>query len=180
MNSLRDEFGFIPPELIYKCDLFVKSFHQRRGSSKEFVAPSAMLSAKSPYLAGVVTKIIFLGKVLKVVIALAAVVTVLAALTSWWVLSGLVPIALAVAYFYRLLRDTLVQQRAIILAVEVLALDFAGWGSLFPKSRQTAESLFTGDWPKLIDLYLPPERRADAVKVFAPSEGSIVSAQSAV
>jgi len=31
---------------------------------------------------------------------------------------------------------TLVQQRAIILAVEVLAVDFAGWGNLFPKARQ--------------------------------------------
>jgi hypothetical protein len=46
-----------------------------------------------------------------------------------------------------------------------------------------AEAMFagdTGDWPKLVDLYIPRERRADAelIRTFAPSEGSIASALS--
>ena len=81
------------------------------------------------------------------------------------------------------MENAVVQQRSIILAVEALAIDFAGWGRLFPKARQIANVMFspdTGDWPKLIDLYLPPERRTDAdfVTVFAPSERSVAPAQS--
>ena len=71
-----------------------------------------------------------------------------------------------------------------IATVEVLAVDFAGWGTLFPKASFIAKGMFArdaGDWPKLVDLYLPPERRRDAsiVELFAPSQGSIASARSA-
>jgi hypothetical protein len=39
-----------------------------------------------------------------------------------------------------------------------------------------------GDWPKLVELYLPRERRTDTdiIRMFAPSEGSIASARSTV
>ena len=50
VSDLLSEFGFIPSELLSKCDLFVKAFHKRRGSGKEFVAASMMFSAGSPYL----------------------------------------------------------------------------------------------------------------------------------
>jgi hypothetical protein len=83
------------------------------------------------------------------------------------------------------MKTQLIQQRAIILAVEALAIDFAGWGQLFPVARSRAEAMFArdaGDWPKLVELYLPRERRTDAdiVRMFAPSEGSIASARSTV
>jgi hypothetical protein len=29
MSDLREEFGFIPPELLYKCDSFVRAFHNQ-------------------------------------------------------------------------------------------------------------------------------------------------------
>jgi hypothetical protein len=39
--------------------------------------------------------------------------------------------------------------------VEMLAIDFAGWGNLFPSARQSARTTLgrdAGGWPKLIDL----------------------------
>jgi hypothetical protein len=72
------------------------------------------------------------------------------------------------------MQSTLIEQRAIILAVEALATDFVGWGQLFPIARSRAEAMFArdaGDWPKLIELYLPRERRTDAefIRMFTPS-----------
>jgi hypothetical protein len=184
MNTLKEEFGFIPSELLYKCDQFVKAFHQRRGSGMDFVAASHVFSVKSPYLGTLEKNIVLIGNLPKLAIAPAVVVIVAAMFTGWWwVLALLVPIAFVAIYCYKLGEKTTVQQRAIILAVEALAIDFAGWGQLFPRACQIANVMFSrdaGDWPKLIDLYLPPERRADAdfVTVFAPSERSVALAQS--
>ena len=184
MNTLQEEFGFIPSELLYKCDQFVKAFHQRRGSGMDFVAASHVFSVKSPYLGRLEKNIVLIGNLPKLAIAPAVVVIVAAMCTGWWwVLALLVPVGFAAIYSYKLAGNALVQQRAIILAVEALAIDFAGWGHLFPKAFQIANAMFSrdsGDWPKLIDLYLPPERRGDAdfVTVFAPSERSVALAQS--
>ena len=97
-------------------------------------------------------------------------------------------------HLYRLIKFNLVQQRPIILAVETLATDVAGWGQLFPVARSRAEAarakaifapanrdnFLAGDRLSLIKLYLSPERLGDAdfIKMFAPSEGSIKSARS--
>ena len=183
-GMFESEFGFIPSELLYKCDRFVKGFHQRRGSGMDFVGASHMFSAKSPFLGRLEKNMVLIGKGIKLAVAPAIIVIIAAMFTGWWwVLVLLVPIAFAAIYCYKLMGNALVQQRAIILAVEALAIDFAGWGNVFPKARQTAKVMFSrdaGDWPKLIDLYLPPERRTDAdfVTVFAPSERSVALAQS--
>jgi hypothetical protein len=72
-------------------------------------------------------------------------------------------------------KAALIRQRAIILAVEALAIDFAGWGEFFPEARSTAQAMSArdaGEWPKLIDLYLPLEHRSDDrfIRMFRPSE----------
>jgi hypothetical protein len=99
-----------------------------------------------------------------------------------------------------MIKRTLIQHRAIILAVETLATDLAGWGQLFPVARSRAEAILakaifapanrdnflsgdlTGDRLSLIKLYLSPERIRDAdfITMFAPSEGSITAARSTV
>ena len=101
-------------------------------------------------------------------------------------------------YLSRMIKSTLIQHRAIILAVETLATDVAGWGQLFPVARSRADATrakaifspanrvnflagdLTGDRLSLIKLYLSPEhlRDDDFIRMFAPSEGSIKSARS--
>ena len=183
MSGFLEEFGFIPPELLYKCDQYVKEFHKRRGSGKDFVVASHIFSARSPYLHTLEKNFVAIGKGVKFAVITAIIVTIAAAaLTTWRVLGILAPVGLISIYYFNKMGDsTLVQQRAIILAVEVLATDFARWGTLFPKARGKAEPTVyrddTSDWPKLLDLYLPPERRRDTsvVDLFAPSQGAIAS-----
>ena len=182
MSDLREEFGFIPPELLYKCDSFVRAFHDARGSGKNFVAASAMFSAESPYLTDLIRIIVRQGKIIKilgVVVAMAVIISIFSKL--WWLLAVIVPAGPAMLHLYGVTKFNLVQQRAIILAVEALATDFAGWGQLFPVARSRAEAMCVrdaGDWPKLVELYLPSERRTDAdfIGMFRPSEASLASA----
>lgn len=181
MSDLRSEFGFIPPELIYICDMFVKAFHKKNGSSKDFVAASMMFSEESTYLTSLQNNMNSIFKVTRALVILAAVILIVAALTTMWLALALLPVGMAILYLWNMMGDMLIQQRAIILAVEVLATDFAGWGQLFRRARGSAEVMFArdaGDWPKLIDLYLPSQRRADPkiVTLFAPSDGSVASA----
>jgi hypothetical protein len=185
MSDLREEFGFIPPELLYRCDGFVRAFHDARGSGKDFVAASAMFSAESPYLTRQVQNAVAIWKLSKLLLAVSAIGFIISALTSWWLLVVVAPMGASTLYLYRLMKTPLIQQRAIILVVEALATDFAGWGQLFPVARSGAEAMFArdaGDWPKLVELYLPRERRTDAdfIRMFAPSEGSVASARSTV
>src|SRR5260370_5296017 len=173
MNDFREEFGFIPPELLYKCHQLVKAFHAQRGSNKEFVAASVMYSAESPYLINVVKKAIILWKISRFVGLLALITIAITVLVSWWFLAAAVPVALAAIAVYKRGEAQLVQQRAIILAVEMLTIDFAGWGKFFHTAHLKAVIWASGHRPKLVGLYLPPERRtADIAELFAPSEGS--------
>jgi hypothetical protein len=199
MSDFREEFGFIPPELLYECDGVVRAFHDARGSGKDFVAASAMFSAGSPNLTAMVQNVVAISKLIKLLLAVSVIIFIISVLTSiWWVLAVIAPMGAGALYLSRLIKSTLVQQRAIILAVEALTTDVAGWGQLFPVARSraeatTAQAIFApanrgnwlagdlaGDRLSLIKLYLSPERLTDAdfIRMFAPSEGSIKSARS--
>ena len=84
MNNLQEEFGFIPPELLYKCDQFVKVFHQRHGNSKDFVAASMMFSAESRYLDGLTRNAVLIGRKIKFAVAAAIIVTIAVAVFTTW------------------------------------------------------------------------------------------------
>jgi hypothetical protein len=199
MSDFREQFGFIPPELLYKCDGIVRAFHDARGSGKDFVAASALSSAGSPNLTAMVRNVVAISKLIKLLLAVSVIVFIISVLTSiWWLLAAIVPMGAVAVYLSRMIKSTLIQHRAIILAVETLATDVAGWGQLFPVARSRAEATrakaifspanrgnflagdLTGDRLSLTKLYLFPERLRDAdfIKMFAPSEGSIKSARS--
>ena len=134
MSDFREEFGFIAPELLYKCDGIVRAFHDARGSGKDFVAASALSSAGSPNLTAMVRNVVAISKLIKLLLAVSVIVFITSILTSiWWLLAPIVPMgAGAVAlYLSRMIKSTLIQPRAIILAVETLATDVAGW-TAFP------------------------------------------------
>ena len=60
---------------------------------------------------------------------------------------------------YRNFGFNLVQERGLILAMEMLATDFAGWGTLFPLSKRMAtdwlETVAFGMEGRLLDTYMP-------------------------
>ena len=130
---------------MFKCDGFVRAFHDTRGSSKNFVSASAMFSAKSPYLTDLVRKTVLRWKIIKFLLVTSVTVLVIAVLTTQWLLALIVPVSAATLHLFRLMKPRLIQERAIILAVEALATDFAGWGQLFPIARARAEWSERGD-----------------------------------
>jgi hypothetical protein len=192
MSNFWEEFGFIPPELLYKCDGIVRAFHKARGSGQDFVAASLLFSAGSPNLIRMAHNVVAISRLVKLLLGVSVIVFIISLLTNiWWLLPVAIPIGAAL-YLSRMIKSTLIQHRAIILAVETLATDLAGWGQLFPAARSKAEAIMakavfapanrdnflsgdlTGDRLSLIKLYLPERiKDADFVAIFAPSEGSI-------
>ena len=97
MSDFLEEFGFIPPELLYKCDGFVKAFHGARGSGRNFVAASAMFSAESPYLTNLIRIIVRQGKIIKVIGVVSIMAVMIAILTHQWLwLAVIVPAGAAI------------------------------------------------------------------------------------
>jgi hypothetical protein len=78
---------------------------------------------------------------------------------------------------YRRFKFNLVQERGLILVIEMLATDFAGWGALFPEGRRKAQdwlgSVALGMEGQLFDTYVPLSLRAKLLDEFRPSEGSV-------
>jgi hypothetical protein len=180
MSDFEEEFGFLPAELVYKCHNLVKAFHAKHGSGKQFVAASMIASEDSPYLTEVMRKAVILCNTFKFFCFLALILSILAGLVSWWFLAPVVPIMIVAIAAYKRGEDQLVQQRALILAVEMLASDFADWGRLFPEAHLRAVLRRSDRRSELLDLYLPSERRTpDIAQIFAPSERSKALAQSA-
>jgi hypothetical protein len=146
-----------------------------------------------------VRSVVAISKLIKLLLAVSVIVFIISILTSiWWLLAAIVPMGAVVLYLSQMIKSTVSQHRAIILAVETLATDVAGWGQLFPVTRSRAEATrakaifslanrvnfltgdLTGDRLSLIKLYLSPERLRDDdfIRMFAPSGGSIKSAHS--
>jgi hypothetical protein len=141
MSDFWEEFRFIPPELLCKCDGIVRAFHHARGSSKDFMVASALFSAGSPNLTAMVRNVVAKLKLIKLLHAVSVIVFITSVLTGiWWLLAVIVPMAVVALYLSRMVKSTLIQHRATILAVETLATDVAGWGQLFPVARTRAEA----------------------------------------
>ena len=129
MSNFWEEFGFIPPELLYKCDGIVSAFHKARGGGQDFVSASLLFSAGSPNLTRMAHNIVAIGKLIPLLVGVSAIVLATSLLTNiWWLLLAILPIG-AVIYLSRMIKISLIQHRAVILAVETLATEVAGWGS---------------------------------------------------
>jgi hypothetical protein len=177
MSDFNQEFGFLPPELVFKSHELVRAYHDSFGSGWRFVRKSHIRAVRSGYLHGLERQIARQGKVFQIALAVALVSLFAAILISLWFL---ILVALAAAIATRMYRNfgfNLVQERGLILAMEMLATDFAGWGTLFPLSRGRAtdwlEFVEFGMEGHLLDTYLPLALRAKLLDDFRPSEGSV-------
>src|SRR5712692_8263516 len=138
MSDFNQEFGFLPPELVFKTHEFVRAYQHSFGSGWRFVRKSHIRAVRSGYLSDLERQIVRQGKVFQIALAVAVVSAIAAILVSVWFL---ILVALAAAIATRMYRNfgfNLVQERGLILAMEMLATDFAGWGTLFPISRRRA------------------------------------------
>lgn len=78
---------------------------------------------------------------------------------SVYLLLGLAPVFLAERFFARREREMYICVESIILALEMLATNFAGLGERYPEARDEANSTFAPFPPhlrtRLLDTYLP-------------------------
>jgi hypothetical protein len=160
MDFFTNEFGFLPPELLFKSHEFVRAYHDRRGSGWLFVKPSILSSRHSPYLASLERTCLLQFRLLKIALAFALVAAAVAIVVSYWLFILTVG-ALFFAYIMlRNIKFNLIQIRSLILSNEILASDFAGWGRSFPQARERAIAwLATGEPGDLLNIYMPPNER---------------------
>jgi hypothetical protein len=168
---------FPPRELINKCFALIKSTHDRigyRDLAQRIATKRDMVSlAMTPRMLGMVGSIATLGK-LRVIAWAAIVVSSLLGLfisRTWWL------VTLVVIVTERLIarkeREQLLFLSAILLALEMLAGDFAGWGSALPVARNQAMKILgckgEGVPSGWLDFYLP--RRASLDRTLLTSFG---------
>ncbi len=175
---------FPPRELVNKCFALVKVTHDRVGyrdlaqriATKHSLVSLGMTAAISaPRMLHVIGSVAALGK-LRVIAFAAIVVSLLLPLFighMWW-LATIVVIVIE-RLIAREERRQLLFLSAVILALEMLASDFAGWGSALPVARNQAMKILgckEENVPtKWLDFYLPRRAFLDATLLasFGPS-----------
>jgi hypothetical protein len=160
------EFDWLPKELIMKCDFCVARHHKAHGGS----LPKILWQRETMLIVGMHGDLLtLLGSATaawKICLAFgvaAAVALVLAAVLNWWIALALIPLAFGTIYFKKRETESYAMIAAIILAFEMLAGDFAGWGARFPNAMRQARRIISHDPlnnpTRLLDIYLP--RRGD-------------------
>jgi hypothetical protein len=180
MSTFTLEFGFLPAELVFKSHEFVRAYHDTHGSHRKFVMESHFRAAKGGYLKNLERLTVKQGKLLRVAIVF-ALASILLALTinGWFIIVTVVGVVAALR-IDRNIKFNLIQERGLILSIEILATDFAGWGTLFPAAQSKAVdwlgSAAFGSEGYLLDTYMPTALKATLVDDFRPSEGSVCQA----
>ena len=157
---------------------FVRAYHDSFGSGWRFVRKSHIRAVRSGYLNDLERQIVRQGKVFQIALAVALVTVVSAILISVWSLILVAFAAVIATRMYRNLKFNLVQERGLILAMEIL------WQRTSPvgahSSRSVNEWQPTGWRPwhsgwraTLLDTYMPLALRAKLLDDFQPSEGSV-------
>lgn len=165
------EFDWLPKELITKCNIVVASYHKIYGGS----IPKILWQRETMVIVGSHKDLLTLlgsahaaWKISKLMMIAATLVSITAALLSWWIALALIPLIFAAIYFKKRQDDFYTMIAAILLASEVLVDDCAGWGTRFPRARQAARAFGRGQI-RFIDIYL--ENRAGADQTFVEKFG---------
>ena len=157
----------IPPELLQKCKAVVEVSHQEHGfrglparlTSRDSMIVLALVPGMLQVMEGVSAG--FKMRVGCWVVGL--VLVALSWFTSWWMLLGLSVVVIIERRLARSERKSWQFLAAVLLSLEVLADDFAGWGRAFPGEQATAREILAGNSSPLrfqwLEFYLP--RRTD-------------------
>lgn len=150
---------FLPKELLAKCIMLVESTHKEHG----FLNLPARMTAKHNMVAIAMVDdrgMLILGNAircwrLRIVVWLSSLgIFGLAWWLNWWLLSGFLVIVIADQMLARLNRSYWRFLAAMLLSLEMLVSDFAGWGTAYPEAQIRALQAL-GMQTQWLDLYLP-------------------------
>jgi hypothetical protein len=170
---------FPPRELVNKCFALVKSTHDRvgyRDLAQRVATKHRMVSlAMTPRMLTMIGSVAALGK-LRMIAWAAIVASLLLALfisRMWWLAT--IVVVVIERLIARKEREHLLFLSAVVLSLEMLASDFAGWGSALPVARNQAMTILgckgEGVPTELLDFYLPRRASLDTTLLasFGPS-----------
>jgi hypothetical protein len=180
LDSFTEEFGFLPPGLVFTCHEFIKAYHDHRGSGWPFLKPQLLRANRSPYLGSTERVCLRQFRHLKIALALGAIALAAAVAFSYWLLLITAGSAIVVYKMSSNIKFNLIQIRSLILSNEMLAADFAGWGSDFPTAKARAVEWLARcepDEKRLLDVYMPLDEREKWEENFRPSEASLAAAK---
>jgi hypothetical protein len=177
--SSNESPSFLPADLRYKCFALVQSSHKAHGFGD---LPKRLVTRDNLVILGCQPDMLVIMQAssaafkLRIICWMVAVGLAVAALFfSWWLLCGLVLVFVADRWLAVSDRKNWLVLSANLLALEMLANDFEGWGRAFPgESERALQLLRTGtkapcDW---LDYYLPRRNKIDpaSLRAFGPAE----------
>jgi len=173
------KIGFIPPELLSICMPVVEQFHQKQGLSNLAAKISADDNSAAltsiPEASAVLNDTNRRYNIRKWCFLASIGIVCLSFLVPWWSLFTLVVIFLADRFLAYREKSGWKFLSAVLLSLEMLTNDFAGWGKAYPEARAEAVGVLKDNpgSPKStwLDYYLP--QRAEPgfshSKAFEPS-----------
>jgi hypothetical protein len=154
--------GFLPDQLVTICSLLVMKTHSSQGfgdlarrlASKQNTTSLACIPDMLTIMRGIDG-----GFKLRIAFWLLGLGLIIAAWAfDWRIVLGLLVVIAADRHFSSSDRKSWMVLASVLLSLEVLANDFAGWGSAYPGERDTALGILGGQRCEWLDYYLP--RRA--------------------
>jgi hypothetical protein len=169
----------IPPELLQKCTGLVAVSHQEHGfrglparlTSRDSMIVLALVPGMLQVMQGV-------SAGFKMRVACWFVGLVLVALswfTTWWALIGVLVTVIIERSLARSERKSWEFLAAVLLSLDVLVDDFAGWGTAFPNEQAAAREILVGRLSPLklewLEFYLPRRTglSSDMLQGFRPA-----------
>jgi hypothetical protein len=172
------EFEWLPKGLTTRCNALVAAHHKTYGGSVPKIVghrDTLVIILTHEDLRTLLGSATALWKMSVVLGVVAVFAFVLAAVLNWWIALALIPTVSGMIYFYKLGANSYTLIAAIILAFEMLADDFAGWGTRFPDAVHQTRKIFTeteqNNLTRLLDIYLPSRAHLDPalLQQFGPS-----------
>ncbi len=167
------DLGPIPLELFQKCYQVVRTTHRHKGAGD---LPTRITAAGKDYMTVLV--LIPASRQLMRTIDASFKLTLLtwlaggalvagSFLLTRWMLLALPLVAFALWRLRSSKKDSWMFEASVLLALDVLANDFVGWGTALPAARRQALEILGGspssDW---LDYYLPRRATLDAEKTY--------------
>lgn len=165
------DLGPIPVELFQKCSQVVRTTHRHKGISD---LPARITSAGKDHMTALVLipagaqlmRSIDAGFKLSLITWIVGAALVVGSfLLTRWMLLALPLVGLAVWRLNSSEKDYWIFEASVLLALDMLSSDFAGWGAAFPAARRQALEILGGspssEW---LDYYLPRRATLDVEK----------------
>lgn len=161
---------FLPDELINKCIHLVRYTHRKIGTRMlpakiSFSSPNNMVAlAAMAETTSVLKRASFFAKMKMFCRTVLLIVPILAWVYSYWLLLGIIIIIGIEMSLAKQEQEAWMFLSSVLLSLEMLVHDFAGWGRAYPEARKKASEILGGRiiW---LEYYLPRRHQLEPEKL---------------